>query len=360
MVATVLTPLLAFAQNDGDYFISNALGATWMAPDGLLPGGNPASVTLGTTAFTGAFLSVRADQIPLTAPWQDRIFETRGDPGRQSIWSMWRDTDPIGRLFCNQAAANLGFNIQMLQKSGSLNLRTLNGRPSNTNVVNASGFTLVDDTVAYAGYTWNGYANMPRVGYARLGHTENSDLNGFPWSRFHLVHGLGAQTVGGAYVTTAQDVTGFRGWMRNGMSLTGSDAWGYLGQKYQYDGLTEVPDSTDMIAAWGDATIAAGATKFDNFSFRFTTDPTVGAAGSSATVEGLEVMRLRPYRATAGAPIQGLVGIGDWVNNAPALPSERLDMLNGKLRIRQLPTDPIMTTSTKMMVVEDATGVVGW
>lgn len=360
--------LFAGAQNDGDHSITDPFGLSYLAPDAQVPIGGPAvapaNFTIGLLPTGGTLFSVRANQFPGNSAQQDNIFSTRGDAGRQSIWSMWRDTDPIGRLFCNQAAANRGFNIQLLQRGGSLNLRTLNGKPSNTNVVSASGFSLVDDTVAYAGYTWNGYPDLPRVGYARLGHTDNGDVYGFPWSRFHLVHGLGAQTVGGNYVTTTQDVRGFRGWMRNGISLTGTGTWGYLGQKYLYSGLAEVPDSTDMIAAWGDSTIAVGATKFDNFSFRFTSDPTVGSAGSSSTTEGLEVMRLRPYRATTGAPIQGLVGIGDWVNNAPALPSERLDLLNGRLRIRQLPNDPQADDSIKVLVIDTAAGpdfgVVKW
>ena len=356
--------VMTTAQNDGDYFQSSLLGPTIMGPDLMLPGGSPTTVTLGTTAFTGAFFNIRADQMPLTANWQDRIFETRGDANRQSIWAMYRDTDPIGRLFCNQAAANRGFNIQALQFRGSTHLRTLNGKPTNTNVPNASGLRLVDDTVAYDGFAWNGYPNLPRVGYVGIGHSENTDLHGFPWSRLHLVHGLGAQVLGGGYLTTWQDVRGYRGWMRNGISLNGTGTSGYLGQKYSYNALAEVNDSTDMIAAWGDSTIAPGATKFDNFSFRFMTDPNVGATGSSSTAEGLEFMRMKPHRTTTGGIVQGFVGVGDWVNNAPALPSERLDMLNGRLRIRQLPNDPIASSLTKVLVVDDTPGpefgVVKW
>jgi hypothetical protein len=56
--------------------------------------------------------------------------------------------------------------------------------------------------------------------------------------------------------------------------------------------------------------------------------------------------------------VQGLIGLGDWLNS-PSVPSQRLDLLTGKLRIRDLPTDPEMTAATKSMVV-DAAGVVGW
>ena len=55
---------------------------------------------------------------------------------------------------------------------------------------------------------------------------------------------------------------------------------------------------------------------------------------------------------------EGYFGIGDFFT--PGLqPAERLDVLNGRVRIRQLPTDPAANTLNRFMVV-DNTGVVKW
>jgi hypothetical protein len=112
-----------------------------------------------------------------------------------------------------------------------------------------------------------------------------------------------------------------------------------------------------MVAAWGDDELPAGyGHMYDNYTFRYV--GTLSAGNSAGSIEGLEIMRLRPFRRNPGDRIEGFVGIGDWVNNAQ-MPEQRLDVMNGLVRIRQLPTDLEMTGATKAMVV-DATGVVGW
>ncbi|QQR86680.1 MAG: hypothetical protein IPJ76_00210 [Flavobacteriales bacterium] len=89
----------------------------------------PATNGVAIGALPGPFnatFQIRADQIPVTAntpqAQQNRIFETWGDATNPSFWRMWRGNDPLGRIFCNGAATNLGFNIQQTRFQGSLNL----------------------------------------------------------------------------------------------------------------------------------------------------------------------------------------------------------------------------------------------
>jgi hypothetical protein len=56
----------------------------------------------------------------------------------------------------------------------------------------------------------------------------------------------------------------------------------------------------------------------------------------------------------------GYVGLGEFANSNGAVPEERLDLLTGKLRIRQLPSDPEMTGSSRTLVVDATTGLLGW
>jgi hypothetical protein len=147
--------------------------------------------------------------------------------------------------------------------------------------------------------------------------------------------------------------------MRNGVMGTGNSDLFYLGHKYAMTGGTgaEENDNSNIVAAWGDDELPAGyGHMYDNYTFRYVGTPSAG--NSAGSIEGLEIMRLRPFRRNPGDRIEGFVGIGDWVNSAQ-MPEQRLDVMNGLVRIRQLPTDLEMTGSTKAMVV-DATGVVGW
>ena len=70
---------------------------------------------------------------------------------------------------------------------------------------------------------------------------------------------------------------------------------------------------------------------------------------------GREIMQLHP---------QGFVGLGDFNAASVALgslvsPTERLDVLDGRARIRQLPTELEMD-SVDQFVVVNANGVLGW
>ena len=63
-------------------------------------------------------------------------------------------------------------------------------------------------------------------------------------------------------------------------------------------------------------------------------------------------------------PFNVNVGIGDWLVPGSGDPLDRLDILTGRLRIRDLPTDPQGIGLTKVLVVDDQNpaelGVVKW
>ncbi|QQR86677.1 MAG: tail fiber domain-containing protein [Flavobacteriales bacterium] len=208
---------------------------------------------------------------------------------------------------------------------------------------NGNGLRLVDDF----NFVCNGYIGNQRFGFIAIGDLDQAiqttaGNNATPWSRFHLVHNV-------------RDITpegdGYRQWMRNGVMYTGRGLQMYLGQKYGLSGAAEVTGQGSAVLQFGDDALNANR---QTMRFLYTVNPDALATTGASSVEGLELMRLWPETLT-----EGFVGIGDFFAGADQ-PTQRLDVRTGKVRIRQLPTDPIMTTSTKMMVVEDLTGVVGW
>ena len=190
----------------------------------------------------------------------------------------------------------------------------------------------------------NGYSSVSKPAYvaisARPAFLETATSDG-PFSRLHLVDNT--------LTSTASDYApdfGYRPWMRNGVTFTGNRDLGYIGQAYNGTGVS------DMVLSWSDAT-TSGPWTADRLRFVFTADNDASTNGMGSDV-GLEAMRMWPADAD-----NVNIGIGDWQVGTPGDPSERLDLLTGKLRIRDLPNDAIMSGATQMMVV-DNTGVVGW
>lgn len=72
-----------------------------------------------------------------------------------------------------------------------------------------------------------------------------------------------------------------------------------------------------------------------------------GAGTGMNSLEGLEGMRLWPKNEK-----EVNVGIGDFFAGGDD-PTERLDVRTGRVRIRQLPTDPEANTLDQYMVVDD-------
>ncbi|MEZ4789930.1 MAG: tail fiber domain-containing protein [Flavobacteriales bacterium] len=93
-----------------------------------------------------------------------------------------------------------------------------------------------------------------------------------------------------------------------------------------------------------------GTTAPDRIRFLFTGLYT-GAGAGAASQEGLEGMRL-----TAVANDKVNVGIGDFYAAGVGEPAERLDVVDGKVRIRQLPSDAV-STSDEVVTVNMTTGV---
>ena len=326
------------AQNDGDHCLTNGLGRTYLAPDALLPGVNPLNMTIGTAASDFATLRVRGDQLPVVDQWgvSNCTFRTDVGNGNNQNWSMVRGQWEIGRLWhVNPANA---FNVQAMNGTGNLWLR------------NSDMDGVVIHFNGTAGTLLNGYT-LNRLGFVAIG---ENDAQGFvlnpnaPWSRVHLVH----PTQGASPATF-----GYRPQFRNGITLTGNSDLAYVGQLYDQGTAgtgAEQDDNSAFGFVWGDNALPAGdAHAWDHATFRFV--GALGAGGSAGTVNGLELLRLRPYRANANDAVQGFVGIGDYVNSATQ-PSERLDVLNGKVRIRSLPTDPL-SSSNEVVTVNMTTGV---
>ncbi|MCB0793983.1 MAG: tail fiber domain-containing protein, partial [Flavobacteriales bacterium] len=174
-----------------------------------------------------------------------------------------------------------------------------------------------------------------------------------PFSRLHLVDSCDNNPV-----HYAQQF-GFRPWMKNGITFTGNQDQSYVGQKYS--GTTSANDSTDMVIQWSDNDDES-PWPTDRLRFLFTDDydntnqPETGAQ----SMEGLESFRIYIPNDS-----EAFVGVGDWwkatVANGYSMvdPAERFDVLDGRVRIRQLPTEAPMDTVEKVVVVNED-GVLGW
>jgi len=144
---------------------------------------------------------------------------------------------------------------------------------------------------------------------------------------------------------------GYRPWMRVGVfSTQGTDG--------MYAGMRALDGRTESVINWSDDDNASFAQ--DNLSFVFTSTP--DSSSTASRFRGLEVARMIP--ALNGN--EGFFGVGDW-RTAGLQPTERLDLLDGRARFREL-TDPANEANGtyKVMVVDDAAipsgerGVVKW
>jgi len=185
----------------------------------------------------------------------------------------------------------------------------------------------------------NSFPNIPADGFTLI-----TPDNGFlgqaprgPFSRLHLAE---RGTTGNA------EQWGYRPWQRNGITFTGNTDQGYIGQKNR-DG---DDGSTDMVIQWSDN---PGNWKGDRLRFLFTSSYNSTATTGMKSREGLEGMRLYPDERDFIN-----VGIGDFFAGGDD-PAERLDVRTGRVRIRQLPTDPEANILDQYMVVNN-TGVVKW
>ncbi len=194
-----------------------------------------------------------------------------------------------------------------------------------------------------ATYPIGSFANQLKYGSLLLSPKVDGFYNNGAKGPFSLLH-----LAAGDY--NAQQAS-YRPWMNIGVTFTGNRDHGYLGQK------AGELDYTDMVAHWSDN---PGETLKDRFRFIFTSGYDSHAVTGAQSEEGLEFLRM--WAAKYDDP---RIGMGDWyaANLADPVnvtePSERLDIVNGRLRIRQLPTDPVASSLTKFLVVDNA-GVVNW
>lgn len=293
----------------------------------------------------------------------------------------------MGEIYCRNNVSgdlntNLGFNIQGKRQNGGVWLRNHRGRPNydsfsqllDNDEPRGNGLRLIDDsTRAGGGLSLNAFTGISRIGYVAIGHALNMDepaTSGemiMPWTRLHLVDGFGwpGET---PYPLDIPEWKPYRPFCRNGVSFSGNSTYAYLGHKYaldDYPGTANsdalVPDSSDMVALWGNDRMLPGASHWNNFTFRFSLAAD-GAYGGASGFEGLEIMRLRPYKKEDESRAEGFVGIGDFVNNYPEVPEERLDVLDKTIRIRSLgvPAQYHNNSLDRILVVDSLDGRVYW
>ncbi len=191
-----------------------------------------------------------------------------------------------------------------------------------------------------AAVTINGYGGVARDGFLLLSGQPDAFTNvnsKAPFTRIHLVDPVGSVNP----INYAQQF-GFRPWQKNGITFTGNSDQGYIGQKYNYN------DATDMVIQWSDNP-STDPWASDKLRFIFSSEPN-GSTTGMRSLEGLEAMRLWPK-----SPTEVNVGIGDFYAAGVGEPSERVDVVTGKVRIRQLPTDPLNTEVNPMAVVVNMT-----
>lgn len=187
-------------------------------------------------------------------------------------------------------------------------------------------------------YTIGAFGAQAKNGALGLSPNNTLWVNGpGPFSRLHLHDG-----------TTSVLQSPYRPWMDNGITFTTNSDQMYIGHKVESGS-----DQTSAVIQWGDNDGAPVGP--DVLKFLFASAYTGGTYG----VGGLNARELGRFHP------QGFFGLGDW-QSAGLQPLERLDLLHGRIKVRQLPTDPAANTMTKVLVVDDSSpfspeyGVVKW
>jgi hypothetical protein len=195
---------------------------------------------------------------------------------------------------------------------------------------NIRRFTLLPD----ATYAIGGFPAQVKNGSLLL----SPNVDGFyaggapgPFTGLHL-----------AAATNNTQQAGYRSNMSNGITMTGNNDHMYVGQLFRS------LDFTDAAIVWSDN---PGEWLADRLTFNFTSTYNAGASSGNSSFRGLQTMLIQP----ASNGQEAFVGVGDF-DAVSATPTERLDVLNGKVRIRQLPTDAV-STSNEYVTVNTTTGV---
>ncbi|MBL7951820.1 MAG: tail fiber domain-containing protein [Flavobacteriales bacterium] len=239
------------------------------------------------------------------------VFRTDAPTANSTYWRMFRGGTQYGLLY-NLTGSN-DFNAKVLPSAGNLWLRN-----SLDNGVRLNAGTLTATIGTYS----------PSLS-SFVGIGPNSGIIGTQgaWARLHLDDG-------GTVITGC-----YRPWMKNGIYMSGNNDMMYVGQLFRAGA-----DESDAVVAWGDN--AASPAGPDHLRFLFMGDG----------LEGQEVTRIMG---------NGNYGIGNF-DGAGVQPTERVDVLDGRLRIRQLPGNSAANSLTKVLVVDDSPspsgerGVIKW
>jgi len=212
-------------------------------------------------------------------------------------------------------------------------LGSLNNAQLDVITNNVRRFTLLPD----ATYAIGGFPAQVKNGSLLL----SPNVDGFyaggapgPFTGLHL-----------AAATNNTQQAGYRSNMGNGITLTGNNDQMYVGQLFRS------LDFTDAAIVWSDN---PGEWLADRLTFNFTSSYNAGASIGNSSFRGLQTMLIQP----ASNGQEAFVGVGDF-DAVSATPNARLDVLDGKVRIRELPTSPAASTLTQFLVT-DANGVIHW
>jgi hypothetical protein len=287
-------------------------------------------------------LNVRGDLLSGTNQTAE-VFRTVAPATGLTYWRMFQGgTAPAFERAQLYALPGVNhFNINTPNRHFQLHTQSVQRARLNGNVTSAMGQA-------------NQFTNVNRDGFLVLSGAPDAFVNvasRAPFTRLHLVDPQGGAT---NPVDYAQQF-GYRPWMRNGITFTGNKDQSYVGHKYDVN-----PDNTDFVVQWSDNPNGS-PWGVDRMKFVFSTEYNPSATKGAATLAGMEAMRFWPQSNTSVN-----VGVGDFAPVTVGDPTERLDILDGRLRIRQLPDDPPANYLTKVMVVEDfplipgERGVVKW
>jgi hypothetical protein len=296
----------------------------------------PRTFTVGNAYVAGqSLLNVRGDLLTGTNQTPE-VFRTNAPTTGLTYWRMFQGgtgaLDERGQLFANPA--NRHFHVN--SPNGHFQLLTMNVQRARLNGA-FTGPIGPHQLIEFPAINRDGFFLLS--GQPEAFTNVNSRA---PFTRLHLVD----EETGSTNPVVYAQQHGFRPWQRNGITFTGNSDQSYIGHRYAGN------DNTDFVIQWSDNPNSSPHGT-DRMKFVFTTQYTVGQNRGAASVYGLDALRLWPRD-----NFEVNVGIGDFyagnvlTPQVVADPTERLDILNGKLRIRDLPNDPAAVDSFYVMVVD--------
>jgi hypothetical protein len=273
----------------------------------------PSNFTIGNSASTGSALIVRGDQMGTPT---GEVFRTTGPNGVDTHWRLFKDAMSleVGHLF----ALNADENFHINGASGDIRFWTFE-----SSIVGSLQRARLKRSGAI---NIGSYAFQPITGHYGVG-SFGSTVNN-PYTLFHAD-------------SDGSNDEGYRPGMREGMSSS-------RGAEYGYVGLIAVPTGSsdrDYGIVWSRELTASGPAS----RLRFIYTGTDGTVTQASSQPGLEIGRFEP----AVSLNEGFFGVGNWTF-AGLTPNERLDVMDGGVKFRDLPLPAYQdNTLTKVLVVDD-------